>query len=650
MDPQKTDSADFRSPLDSWAKRYLIATAALITALKLFFAERLDLYSDEVFYWLESTRPALAYSDLPFVSAQLAGFGPALFGHSPLAVRLPFLILGITLPALIYWLTKPIQGAAYARQAALLSLCLPLAASLGLLAVPDVPMITLGLLSVGLYLRAQATNRWSLWLTTGIAVALGLCTHYRFGLFPLGVALTLVFHAPARPILRNPRAWVAALIACLGFIPILAFNLNNDMASAAFYFQDRHPWAFSYHGLKHIPLQALITTPALYCVLLLPLVNRRVRQQLTVSCESADFDTPLQSVAQHLLLTLGALHVGLYAALAPWSDATSTTEHWPLAGYFLLLPFAPRIIDRLSEGRPALKALPHWTLGLGMLGTVLALVGLGSQSLHTQLQPLVGLNTLSTKMAGWSEFSELTRDLAAQAFDEPPLIASDNYYTAAQLRFAEVTTGDRLFTLDESKAVRDGRAAQLRLWQLDASSLSKRTGREVLLVTEDSTLNVPQKAAVLLRACSLGSPLKLVAQRELVGGAKRFSYYRLTVGDGQADCPLPAQGWVDSASVAGDRTLSVSGWAFAPHAGVEELHVEVAGLRLKGSFERVARADVATLPHSLDDPNFPHIGFTLRVDGSVLALGEHSALLVMTSVSGERSTSLPFRFVIDTQP
>jgi hypothetical protein len=285
-----------------------------------------------------------------------------------------------------------------------------------------------------------------------------------------------------------------------------------------------------------------------------------------------------------------------------------------------------------------------------MLGTALALLGLGSQSLQSQLQPLVGLNTLSTKMAGWSEFSDFTQTLKTQAFDDPPLIASDNYYTAAQLGFAEVAAMDRLFTLDQSKAVRDGRAAQLRLWQADASALSRLSGEEVLFITEDSTLNVDQKAAVLLDACSLGAPLELLTPREFVGGAKRFSFYRFTVGAVQADCPLPAQGWIDDVQVAEDHILTVSGWAFAPHAGVAELRVEVAGLALSGDLERSERADVAVLPRSTDDPLFPQIGFSLRVDGRALAPGTHSAVLVMTSASGEQTKSLPHPFSIDPQP
>ncbi len=641
------DDNNQRTFLERWAARYLLALAALITLIKLIFAQRLDLYSDEVFYWLESTRPALAYSDLPFVPAQLAGIGPALVGNNALAVRLPFLLLGTALPVLLYFLAKPIQGAEQARQAALLSLCLPLASSLGLLAVPDVPLIALGLLSVTLYLRAQENDHWGLWLATGATVALGLCTHYRFGLFPLGVAINLMAHAPARSVLKNPKAWLSAAIACLGFVPIALFNLNNEMASAAFYFQDRHPWTFNPLGLLHLPLQALITTPILYCVLWIPLLSAGMRRQIAAHTEATQFSEPLRSIAQQLLLTLGLLHLGLYAALAPWSDATSTTEHWPLAGYFMLLPLAPRMIAVLAKKRRVLAALPQWTLALGLVGTTSALLGVGSQSLQSQLQPFVGLNTLSTKMAGWPEFSSFTQALADKEFDSPPLIATDNYYTAAQLGFAEPASLDRLFTLDKSKAVRDGRAAQLRLWEIDADALSARRSSSVLFITEDSTLNVDQKAAVLLSACALAESLGVITQQDFLGGAKRFTFYRLTVGEPKIDCPLPGQGWVDSVQLENSGVVRVDGWAFASHSGIADISAVVDGKMLETELERVAREDVAAVSGATNDPLFPQVGYTLTISGSGLEAGNHSIELVMTNSAGEQSRSQPFSFSVE---
>ena len=99
-------------PLRHLASHWLWPLGALIFALKALFAFRLELYSDEIFYWFESTRPALAYSDLPFMSSLLAGLGTAVLGDTPFAVRLPFFLIGCSLPAVLYWTALPLVGKA----------------------------------------------------------------------------------------------------------------------------------------------------------------------------------------------------------------------------------------------------------------------------------------------------------------------------------------------------------------------------------------------------------------------------------------------------------------------------------------------------------------------------------------------------------
>ena len=96
------------SSLSRHTGRWLIAGLLLVLGLKLLLAWSLDLYSDEIFYWQASTRPALAYSDLPFMSALLAGLGTALLGNSAFGVRTLFLLMGTSIPLLVYWLARPL--------------------------------------------------------------------------------------------------------------------------------------------------------------------------------------------------------------------------------------------------------------------------------------------------------------------------------------------------------------------------------------------------------------------------------------------------------------------------------------------------------------------------------------------------------------
>ena len=71
------------------ARTLFLGAWLLLCALKLALAVRLPLFVDEAFYWQEGQHLALAYSDLPGLTAWLARLGVALGGNHPLALRLP---------------------------------------------------------------------------------------------------------------------------------------------------------------------------------------------------------------------------------------------------------------------------------------------------------------------------------------------------------------------------------------------------------------------------------------------------------------------------------------------------------------------------------------------------------------------------------
>ncbi len=592
--------------------RLLAAAWGLLLVVKVWLASRLDLYSDEVFYWLAATMPAPAYSDLPFFTALLAGLGSALDPGNPLATRALFLAGGTCLPAVVYWVSLPFTGSGDAGRAALLSICVPLGGFLGLLAVPDVPMLLCGLLSLGFLDRALRSNRTGYWLGAGVFMALGLCTHYRFILYPAAALLFLLAHR--RGVWRNGGFWLAAGITALGLLPMLWANLPGNLGSASFYFVERHPWRFNVEGLLHVPMQALLVTPPLYALLLY----------------SAWLMFKKRDTHVNLLLWFALPHFLLYALLAPWSDANSTSEHWPLPGYFPLLVFAPEALRRtyawlarrLTGAALAVKSIP----AIGFTGALLALAGIGSQSWQTQLQPFVGAGVLSEKMAGWEEFAEHTGQLLREAFNELPVTVTDNYYTAAQLQYADVTAD--AYTLDKDKAVRDGRLRQLELWGRTVEFARRRAGEPMLFVTEDSALNVEQKHELMSRACGLADSLEQIDQLSLFDGDKRFGFYRgrMSVGPGvpaASPCPYPPQAWIDQPAPGAvlSGTIAVSGWAYNEDLGVERVLLLLDGAVIAEFKYGLPRPDVVEARNLLTDPNQPNLGFQAEVEAAAYASG-----------------------------
>ena len=604
--------------------KFLVGGIALLLLSKIFLATALDLYSDEVFYWQASANPAIAYSDLPFMTALLIGLGAALDSYNTLAARSLFILMGSSLPLLVYWIAKPITDPEHAVESAALSLCLPLAGFLGLLAVPDVPLVFFGLLAIGFFERALRTDRLLYWALTGSFVALGLCTHYRFFLYPAAAILFLILFRAAQSQWKNPRLWVCILIACLGLIPILWFNLSNQLSSASFYFVDRHPWEFQASGLLHVFKQAGLVTPPLY--LLFVYTNYLMYQKASHGDRSAA-----------LLLSFSLVNVLVYLLLAPWTDATSTSIHWPLSGYFPLLiyvPYALRSAANLLGTYFTIQTAHRLVITIpiiGFLGTLTALFGVGSQAFQLQLQPLIGAGVLSNKMAGWTQFSSHVDELLQREFAESPLLLTDNYYTLAQVEFAGLTRQG--FTLDEEKAVRDGRITQYQLWKKDRVGLETVAASEYLFITEDSTLDISAKHDLLTDLCARTGRLAHLGELSLFNGDKRFSFYRgaaLHSIDSlekiqTSACPFASIAWIDNPSRGAQLSgiVDVNGWAFNEDIGIESITLLIDSEAIGRVDYGGSRPDVVEVMQVRSDPNSPNIGYNYNFDSNLLGNGLH---------------------------
>lgn len=617
----------------------VVACAFLFTLLlKLFFAAVLDLYSDEVFYWQASSYPALGYSDLPFITSLLAGIGSALDPSNPFTVRILFIIMGSSLPFLIYWLSLPITNEQQAIEAGGLCLCLPLAGFLGLLAVPDVPLLVFGVLSIGFFDRALRSNQMKYWIATGVFVALGLSTHYRFLLYPAAAFLFLFGYGPARAYLKNPFLWIAVSIAALGLTPIIWFNLNNELSSAGFYFISRHPWEFQSSGLLHFFKQAALSSPPLYVIFLFTIILLYKKSM-----------AGNQSAA--LFLSVALTNLVVYLVLAPWADATSTSIHWPLSGYMPLLVFAPITLRETYQwtrdkwSATAASRLCKTVPIIGFTGTIIAFLVVGSQAFQSPLQTILGTGVLSNKMAGWDEFASYTDDLLKREFHElDPVIVSDNYYTAAQVEFAGLS--QLVYTLDRDKAVRDGRAAQYELWQKNETGLSLVQGIPALFISEDSTLTIPKKHEMLTVMCQYVDQIDLIGELSLFRGEKSFSFYRagnLLGRNADPDyranpCPFPSRAWIDFPKAGNtiNGTTNISGWAYNEDIGIKRVEVIINSEIFAAANYGIERPDVVSVMNVKSDPNAPKLGFSLTFDTNAIPNGRVELAIDLINQQGTR--------------
>jgi hypothetical protein len=466
-----------------------------------------------------------------------------------------------------------------------------------------------------------------------------LSTHYRFSLYVLAALIFMLASRSHWHYWRSGRLWLSGLIALTGLYPALSFNLAHDLSGIDYHLLSRHPWQFQLEGLLHPVIQGTVVTPLMYALLGLTL------WMLIKKARAGD-------TRAGLFAAFTATNLGVYLVLAPWSDTTRTTLHWPLSGYMPLLVYAPlamsAVKDWLSQRYSAQRssAMARAIPVTGLIGTLLLFAGIGSQGFNQQLQSYLGTGVLSNKMAGWEP---LTAHLQAlrRSNDLPAhgLVVTDNYYTSAQIAFA--TEEAQTYTIDEDKTVRDGRYAQYAIWQKDEAGLRQlagaKAGEQALFITEDSTLDINEKLAVMDRACRLFSELTLLDQLFLYQGEKIFSFYlgnniQANNDDAAAVCPEPSHIWLDQPadgeSISGQ--VAISGWAVNHNLGVSTVRVLLNGEVAGETRRSIERNDVVSIRNAHDDPGAPLLGFEFMLDTKKFNNGRYQLALEVISGAGER--------------
>jgi hypothetical protein len=244
-------------------------------------------------------------------------------------------------------------------------------------------------------------------------------------------------------------------------------------------------------------------------------------------------------------------------------------------------------------------------------------------------------------MAGWQEFARHTRQLIEEHYDsQAPVLITDNYYSAAQLLFADL--GERVYTIDQDKAIRDGRITQLQLWQMHMADLSRETGQAALLINEDSTLEVLDKRELITQMCHRADSLDYLDTLRLFNGDKQFSYYQIPAlksesADRASPCPFPMRAWLEIPA-AGDvlaGPVEVDGWAYSEDVGIERVRLLVDDEPLVELNYGIHRQDVVDVMEAGLDPNAPELGFRGSFDSTALANGEYWLAVELQNKQGQ---------------
>ena len=571
-----------------------------ITAIKILVAARLPLFVDEAFYWQEGRHLAAAYSDLPGLTAWMTRLGTEIGGQHVLALRAPFLLLAALLPWLAAHIASRWFGEAVGWRAGSLTLLMPLAGSLGILALPDVPMAfaTVLCLDAGARLLREIDATSAAELALGLAI--GALSHYRFiGVIGVGF-MALLLLPQGRRVLRDPRVWIALALGIAAWAPLIAWNLENADAGLRFQLVDRHPWSFQPDGWWFLVVQAALVTPLLFFALVQVFVRSFGKQQ----------DVPAQW--RYFGLLGGVSTLGFFA-LGFFADMERVSFHWPLPGYLPLLIAVPALLQQWPRG----WRIATWvSTGIGLAVVLGYYLVLSTPAWRAQF---AAEKFYPTNFAGWEQLVDAVREERRKLPADTTLLA-DSFKSGAELGFALDDADIRV--LDHPLNHKHGRAPQLSLWGLQSDG--DRDG-PVLLVVGTNDVQYKSLLDYYHQLCARVGPLPPPRVINVDHGRQRFLLFALPAKKIVGPCTTPVFAWIDTpqGKAGVGRRFSVSGWAFKDGVGLAGVDVLVDGKVVAKARYGLPSPGTAAFWKISTDPNHPEVGFTAEVDLAPVAAGRH---------------------------
>ncbi len=434
-----TDRAT-RTPSGTSLAMFIVTAAAVIRGI---FAVIITLPPDETYYWEWSRHLAGGYFDHPPAVAALIRLGTALFGVTPLGVRIGSVCAGWAASVMLVLLARRLAGHRAALIAAIALCCMPLAAAGLVLATPDAPLLfafALTLLALDHAIEAEPGSRvatqW--WLAAGVALGIAFVSKYNAVLLPVGVLIACLAFAPLRRQLRTVGPYVATIVALLIFLPVIVWNARHQWASFAFQlghgFTSGHGTPFSRESSLFGGQLALVS-PVLFVLFAIVVVqSARSREPRRV-----------------MLATISAT-VFLFFCIGAWRHPAEA--NWQAPAYIPAIALLAAHAATTDS-----RAWSRWIAAGCALGAIMALA-IYLQSIVPVL-PITARDDPTARGTGWDSLAVRMQTLADRETARTGVhvwLGGDRYQEASEIAF-HLQSHPETFSLNL-----EGRPNQYDLW------------------------------------------------------------------------------------------------------------------------------------------------------------------------------------------
>ena len=617
----------------------LIAAAILWLALTLWkaaLAASIGVVWEEAHFVVAGLHPALAYPDIPAGWPLFARACIALFGWSPLAIRLPGLAVAQALPFAIYFLALPMTGRRNAIWAATLSMLVPPLAASGAIFYSEATMQLLLALMLGAMVRVLRGGRPAWWILVGAAAGLGLFVHYRLAVAGIGVLGFALATRGGRRLWREPGFWLAGAMAAAGLAPSVAYSLTTHAPALSYHLVGQQSWRFSLLGpVIFFAIQAAACTPVFFI-------------GMAAGGIAAWRAGRAGDSASALLLWVGAVLFGVYALLTPFDQKVA--PQWPIEAYVPLIVFLPQTLIRYADAGTGRR---RWLrAGLIASGPIVAICAFVAATLWTEVGwahpdrvPLAVRAQITSDYEPFAQFEPAIARAQAAArarFGAEPLLATSGHVEAVKLEFPG-RPGRAVFALgDPRETIAHFDVFRAAIGLDRASLLARHAGAPVVILLPEPTYlyDDPDDTAFRATLCHSFSDIAPVETVEAPPGRLVMRTFIARVGGGRAGAPAPCPflpalyiAWPKrTAILARAHALTVSGLT-ASTAGAASVDILLDG-RIVGP-ARLGEGAADTTPAALAyDPDFPKLRFAFDMPAAAMTPGPHRLAIRLTTRDG----------------
>ncbi|HET7755024.1 MAG TPA: glycosyltransferase family 39 protein [Anaeromyxobacteraceae bacterium] len=351
---------------------WLLATTAIVTALRAVYATLFELAPQEAYYWQYARHLDLSYFDHPPLSAWLIALSVRVLGSTELGVRVPAILAGGVLTLLVYRLGEQVSSPRAGALAALLANATVLFGLGAVIITPDVPLVLCWTAALVVLCDAVLPDgpgpgaaHWR-WYAMGALCGLALLSKYTAALLPLQILATALVLPRGRAALRTPHPYLAVLVALAVFSPVIIWNARHEWASFGFQTRGRvsdSDGAHAFLAVRYVGLQLLAVGPLTWATLLASLVwlarrwrEPRARVLLLASAPGVALFTVMSPWIFVKMNWVAPAYVGLLAATAAWwSEGWQVRRVRRWAGAVIAVGV---LLTGVAHALPVVPALP----------------------------------------------------------------------------------------------------------------------------------------------------------------------------------------------------------------------------------------------------------------------------------------------------